>query len=596
MEQVILAERGETSYRLIVPENCGKKTKYAAELFQKYFRECTGAELPFGRDGGAEKAVSVGETKRLAEFLGGEPREKMLDALNIRIAPDAVYLYGDDEDGTVNAVVEFLEKYLSVRFFAPDETLCPKTERVVLPVGSYRSVPDFETRMLGYYGTMSNEDFALKKRVLYDHSNWGLWAHSHFVILPPEKYDAEHPDWYSADKTQLCLTNEEMRKQFVENLWQIICEKPDAEYFMLGQEDDDTFCDCERCRASHEKYGGRSGTMMVFVNHVAEEIEKRIRASSRPDRKVLLVTFAYCKTEQAPVLYDEKSDEFRLVHKEVRARSNVGVMFAPIFTCFTHDMMNKTCNAKVRANLLGWSAVSEKLLVWCYSSNYAGYLVPLNNFNTIVSTYRTFRKYGVVYIFNQGIFNSPDTFHYLKIYLHSALMWNVDADMGALEKEFMRNYYKAAAPHMEEYYQLIRENYDRLDTSEHPFHTYCLWNKGAAVFTEEVFPREFLDKCEKCIDDGLRSVLSDNSSDPIMEILRLRIIRESLFVRYMRLELYHDDYDRAELFRMISEFECLAKITGVTRVKTGGGVRVGGPEMRVKIAEWKKKYLGEAND
>lgn len=47
----------------------------------------------------------------------------MLDALNIRIAPDAVYLYGDDEDGTVNAVVEFLEKYLSVRFFAPDETL-----------------------------------------------------------------------------------------------------------------------------------------------------------------------------------------------------------------------------------------------------------------------------------------------------------------------------------------------------------------------------------------------------------------------------------------------------------------------------------------
>ena len=47
---------------------------------------------------------------------------------------------------------------------------------------------------------------------------------------------------------------------------------------------------------------------------------------------------------------------------------------------------------------------------------------------------------------------------------------------------------------------------------------------------------------------------------------------------------------------MISEFECLAKITGVTRFKTGGGVRVGGPEMRVKIAEWKKKYLGEAND
>ena len=64
----------------------------------------------------------------------------------------------------------------------------------------------------------------------------------------------------------------------------------------------------------------------------------------------------------------------------------------------------------------------------------------------------------------------------------------------------------------------------------------------------------------------------------------------------MRVELYHDRYTRKELSKMISEFECLARITGVTRFKTGGGVKVGGNEMKVKIAEWKKKYLGEANE
>lgn len=595
MESVVLIDGGRTSFGLICPKAYGEKTAYAIGLLKKCFRECCGTEIEEKQEDFDGKFVSVGETERLASLLKDKARGKERDALNIDVRADAVYLYGDDEDGTVNATVEFLEKFFGVRFFAPDETFCPRIDRLEIPFGLYRSVPDFETRMLGYFGTMSDKSFAYQKRVLHDHGNWGLWAHSHFLILPPEKYEEEHPDWYSADKTQLCLTNEEMRKQFVENLWRIICEKPEAEYFMLGQEDDDTFCDCERCRASHQKYGGRSGTMMVFVNKVAEEIEQRIAASDFPEREILLVTFAYCKTEEPPTEYDAETDSFRLKDEKVKARHNVGVMFAPIFTCFTHDIMNKTCNLKVRNNLLGWSATSDKLLVWCYSSNYAGYLVPLNNFHTVVSTYETFKKHGVVYIFNQGIFNSPDTFHYLKIYLHSALMWNVKADVSALKNEFFEHYYKVAAPYMKAYYERIKSNYETKDTPERPFHAYCPWNTGAKAFTREIFGEEFLDECENDLNEALKSVLTCDS-DALTEKLRLRVLRESLFMHYMRLELYHDRYTQKELSRMISEFECLAKITGVTRFKTGGGVKVGGPEMKVKIAEWKKKYLGETNE
>lgn len=595
MKSVVIIDREKTDFCLIYPKDCTEKTKYAAELFKKYVFECCKTSFKEEDENFSGKIISIGNTQRLNKFLSGKTKGQMLDAANVEIRETEIYLYGDDEDGTVNAVVEFLQKYLSVKFFAPDETLCPQKDSLILPIESYRTVPDFETRMLGYFGTMNDEDFANKKRVLHDHGNWGLWAHSHFAILPPEKYDAEHPDWYSADKTQLCLTNTEMQAKFTDNLWKIIEEKPSAEYFMLGQEDDDTFCDCERCKASHERYGGRSGTMMVFVNNVAEEIEKRIKNSATPERKVLLVTFAYCKTEQAPVVYDEKTDSFSIKNQQVKARENVGVMFAPIFTCFTHDMMNKTCNLKVRNNLLGWSTISRKLLVWCYSSDYAGYLVPLNNFNTIVDTYKTFKRYGVVYIFNQGIFNSLDTFHYLKIYVHSALMWNVSSDIQALEKEFIENYYKEGAPYILKYYNLIKSNYAKLDTEEHPFHAYCPWNTGAAIFTEEVFSRAFLDECERYLTLALKSVLNCDS-DALMEKLRLRILREGLFVRYMRLELYHEDYTAKQLVKMIAEFECLAKITDVTRFKTGGGVKVGGPEMRVKISEWKKKFLGEINE
>ena len=594
-ESVQVIRDGKTEYRLVWPERATEKERYAAELLETYLGKCFGCVPARAGEEYGGAFLSVGETKKLERSGLARPAERSLDAANISVKEGEIYLYGDDEDGCINAVLEFLERFAGVRFFAPDETLCPVYRRLDVPVGTIRSVPDFETRMLGYFGTMSNRDFAYKKRVLYDHSNWGLWSHTHFLILPPEKYASEHRDWYSKDGTQLCLTNEEMRKEFTENLFRIIQQNPQAEYFMLGQEDEDTFCDCENCLRSHAENGGRAGTMMIFVNKVAEEIERRLKNSSTPSRKVLLVTFAYCKTEEPPVGYDAEKDKFFLKNSAVRARHNVGVMFAPIFTCFTHDMMNKTCNLKVRNNLLGWSEVSQKLLVWCYSSNYAGYLVPLNNFNTVLGTYRTFRDYGVVYIFNQGIFNSLDTFHYLKIYLHSALMWNVDADTERLKEEFFANYYRAAAPYMRKYYDEIRDNYAKQESEEHPFHCYCLWNTGSKIFTGEVFSREFLERCQEYLNGALHAVLT-GEDDELLEKLRIRVLRENLFIKYMWLELYHEDFSRLELQKRIFEFEWMAKITDVTRFKTGGGVRVGGPEMKVKIEEWKKKYLAGGDE
>lgn len=80
-------------------------------------------------------------------------------------------------------------------------------------------------------------------------------------------------------------------------------------------------------------------------------------------------TFAYCKTEPAPVVHDEATDTFRPVNDAVVAAENVGVMFAPIYACFSHDILDRGCNALSRSALLGWAAVANKLMVWSYASN-----------------------------------------------------------------------------------------------------------------------------------------------------------------------------------------------------------------------------------
>ena len=75
------------------------------------------------------------------------------------------------------------------------------------------------------------------------------------------------------DGTQLCLTNEEMKAEFIKNLKVVISTHPNDKYILLGEEDSNTFCNCDNCQEAIKKYGTPSGVDMIFVNPVAEEIE-----------------------------------------------------------------------------------------------------------------------------------------------------------------------------------------------------------------------------------------------------------------------------------------------------------------------------------
>lgn len=74
--------------------------------------------------------------------------------------------------------------------------------------------------------------------------------------------------------------------------------------FSVGIEDNSSFCNCERCKASHEKYGGASGTYIRFVNRVAQEINVW-QKKELPDSRFKLVVFAYLWTKNPPVRYGE---------------------------------------------------------------------------------------------------------------------------------------------------------------------------------------------------------------------------------------------------------------------------------------------------
>src|SRR5690606_38717057 len=95
------------------------------------------------------------------------------------------------------------------------------------------------------------------------------------------------------ERTQLCLTNVEMRKELTRNALERLHQTPGATMISISQNDNNNRCECEACRAVEEREGSPAGLVIQFVNAVAEEIEKEYP-------EVLVETLAYQYTRKPP--------------------------------------------------------------------------------------------------------------------------------------------------------------------------------------------------------------------------------------------------------------------------------------------------------
>lgn len=594
-------KNGVSAYKVITSIKASARENLAKDELLLFTSKVTGVVLPSFTDDlpvlESDKIISIGETTLLQKSgISVTYSELGSDGFKIITKDNTIFLIGFGGDGTLFSVYEFLKLNLGVKFMAEDEIKITEQNNVKINKYNFVSRPAFEERALGYFATQGNDKNALRMRLGEGVGNWGLWSHTHFTIinydLPSgQTYKTTNPEWFSSDGTQLCLVNAKMKEKFVANLKKIIEKESTAEYFMLGQEDVNTFCSCDECVKSIAENGGEGGAQMIFVNKVAQEIESWL-TQNHPDRNVLLVTFAYALTEAAPAKYDEATDSYSPINENVVARDNVGVMFAPIYACFSHSILNKDCNSLSRGALLGWNKVSKKVLIWTYSANYAAYLQPFNNYSTVSVDYNAFQDNGVMYIYDQGIFNSYDSFHDLRVYVKSKLLWAPNANVAELENEFFAQYYSDASPMIKEYYELIKTHYMVLEQEgrgEEPVHAYCTWNLGVLSLTNKFWPKSFLNQCLSIFESAYAQV--DKMEDKVLAAKILtRVKRESLFVRYMLLELYPVYYSTNQLKAMIDTFEFDAYSSDVTRYISAEAI-VGGPPLSKKLDYWRNNLL-----
>ena len=454
-----LVDNGASDYVIVYPVIDGAdKCKEASDVLFNYIRQSTNAELSVKSDknyipADGDKVISLGNTTVAKEKnIVADAAELGEDGYYLKTLEDDLFIQGCTDNAVLFGVYDFLTYQFGIEFYSYDEIKIPASSTVYLKDFDLKSVPAFANRCLdlNYFNPNSfNETYEKMMKLNSGHGRgWITWAHTHFSLMPKETYLKDHSDYYSTpDQSQLCLTNEEMIAELCKNIQKRLAETSltNSEYnFMIGQEDQQTFCNCPKCQTEKERLGSESGVMMQFINKVADIMNPYVE-ETYPGKKIYWVTFAYHNTEEPPVVKNADGS-FSVYHEDVKAHENVGVLYAPIFFDHYHDVDDKKYNSLLMDEMQGWKETGATMFVWTYAAVYYSGFCFFDDYHTVKNAYKAFKDMGAVYLFTETDWRIGDPFHALSFYVRAKLMWDLDSDVNALINQFIDEYYKAGAP------------------------------------------------------------------------------------------------------------------------------------------------------
>jgi hypothetical protein len=491
--------------QVVVSDSTSDSEKLAAQEFKKYWKLTTGCDISVSAEPGDGITVWIGRDGVPDSLLSKLELDGLgTDGLCIRtVGPDEgpanaqLLIVGGRERGTLYGVYEFFEKYMGVRWLAPDVTHIPQAPRS-LPEIDYRYVPPFELRDTSYYHWLGADR---EKDAMYDGINrinpgpTSFMAHSLHRQIPPDTYFKEHPEYYSFYNgkrhapvgvpwylgpgdmppdmmTQLCFTNPDVVRLLYEAIDKDIKNNPSKKIVHISQMDWFAYCECDACAAIDEYEESHAGSMLTALNEIADRL-----AEEHPEYR--LETIAYQYTRKPP--------------KHLRPRDNIIIKLCSIECDFGRplDDPNSTRNKAFVEDIVAWSKIAKRLHVWDYTPNYSHAQFPHPNFHVLQPNMQFYLKHKVKGMFEQGSELKDGEFQELRAYMIHKLLWNPFADAEAIKNEFIELYYGDAAPYIKAYIDVLTK---QLKDSGEPlpcFNNVDWMGYDAIVKAEELFKKAF---------------------------------------------------------------------------------------------------------
>ena len=451
-----LVKKGKTKFKIVLSDTPRPIEETAAKELKTYLDAITNINWIIASEKDVREKdpqILVGNSSRAKKFFPEiDPEKALYDGIEIHLKKNKLLLTGHKQRGALYAVNTFLEDVLGVRWWTSTEQKVPTYKDFVLKPINISYAPKLIYRE-AYYKDANDPIFTMRMKCngalsakitpeYGDYHRFAYFVHSFYSLIPPRKYFEDHPEWFSEidgvrkhERTQLCLTNDEMRKELTKNAIETLRNRPGANFISISQNDWRGYCTCEKCSKIAEEEGSQSGLMVRFVNEVAEEIEKEF-----PD--IFVETLAYQYTRKPP--------------KYAKPRHNVIIRLCTIECSFVQSLMGEQ-NKSLSEDMEGWNKISKQLFVWDYVTNFSSYILPHPNLRVLAPNIRFFVDNGTIGLFEQGdSYCTVGDFVRLRNWITSKLMWNPTLDESKLIREFLDGYYgKKAAPILLTYFDTL---------------------------------------------------------------------------------------------------------------------------------------------
>ena len=445
---MLIANTPLDSYTIILPAAALAGERDVADLLSEVLAKATGATLPVATDDtpATDREIVIGTTNRDTDKVATARAEVKNDGYAMVVDGTRLYITGTLPRGGVYGVYTLMEDYLGARFLSDTYMTVHDGEVKDIPADLYRvDSPYFFSRDSYWYHILHpRRPTKMNIRNAVKSNHWdmpdlgggvtyaGRFVHSIWDLAEMEHEIGRQP----------CLTDENVYKTVLKNVYKVLEERPWSTIVSVSQVDsypDQLGCQCERCKAIDDREGTPMGSLLTFVNRIADDIK-----DDYPH--VYVDTLAYRYTRQAP--------------KSIKPRDNVIIRLCSIECCFAHPLDDPDCphNVAFKKDIEEWSAICNNLYIWDYTTDFLCYLSPFPNFAVLQKNVKFFKDHHVIGMFEQGNYQSlSGEFGELRGYLLAKLLWDPDmteAEYYAHMDEFLRDYYGAGWTYIREYIDL----------------------------------------------------------------------------------------------------------------------------------------------
>ncbi len=287
-----------------------------------------------------------------------------------------------------------------------------------------------------------------------------------------------HPSW-----TMLCLSNQEMQKEYLKNVKEAFeGKKKYANVSEIGigisPPDGVPYCYCETCLAQSLNFN--------YPNYIHERMQSEEVfsfackiAESFPDKWVSVA--AYALREMPP--------------QGVKLRPNMVVMYAPISCCILHPNNAIDCWRRIEMMkiLKQWIKLTPHVWLYDYTPGFlvSGF-VPERDVANFAINAPIYKQIGLKGFGRQGSNTMMAT--WISYYISAKLMWDVNADVEAIKKDFYSKFFGDAGPYVQAWWDACENQL--LKGTQHIHEDWLINNLYTVNFAKSI--HRYYEAAKKC--------------------------------------------------------------------------------------------------